>query len=54
MTTAERKKLLSKVDGLVRRKYFDPKFNGRDWPATVRERENQIITAANDDASSAR
>lgn len=50
MTTAERKELLSEVDGLVRCKYFDPKFNGRDWPATVRDRENQIITAANDDA----
>lgn len=49
MTTAERKELLSKVDGLVRHKYFDPKFNGRDWPAIVREREERIINASDED-----
>jgi len=50
MTTAERRDLLKKVDELVRQKYFDPKFNGRDWPALVREHEERIVNAADDEA----
>jgi carboxyl-terminal processing protease len=50
MTTAERKELLNKVDTLVRQKYFDPKFNGRDWPGLVREHEQRIVAAPDDDA----
>ena len=50
MTTDQRKKILAKVDDLVRRKYFDPKFNGRDWPRMVAEHEGRIIGAADDEA----
>lgn len=50
MTTAERRELLNKVDELVRRKYFDPKFNGRNWPALVQEHEPRILNAADDES----
>src|SRR4051794_21431768 len=50
MTTAERKELLGKVDSLIRQRYFDPKFNGRNWPELAREHESRIVNAADDDA----
>jgi C-terminal processing protease CtpA/Prc len=50
MMTAERKELLRKVDSLIRQRYFDPKFNGRNWPELVREHESRIVNASDDDA----
>src|SRR3954447_26324927 len=49
MTTAERKELLTKVDSLIRQRYFDPKFNGRNWPELVREHESRIVNAPDDE-----
>ena len=49
MTTAERKELLHKVDSLIRQRYFDPKFNGRNWPELVREHESRIVNASDDE-----
>jgi C-terminal processing protease CtpA/Prc len=49
MTTAERRELLGKVDSLIRQRYFDPKFNGRDWPALVREHGSRIVNASDDE-----
>ena len=43
LTREEREAVLEKVDRLVRRKYFDPKFNGKDWPALVQARRVQIL-----------
>jgi C-terminal processing protease CtpA/Prc len=45
MTLADRKALLAKVDTLVRRKYFDPAFNGRDWPVLVAKHRESILSA---------
>ncbi len=50
MTTVERRELLGKVDELVRQKYFDPKFNGRDWPAIVQEHQDRVVNAADDES----
>ena len=50
MTTDQRKKIVAKVDDLVRRKYFDPKFNGRDWPRMVAEHQDRIVGASDDEA----
>jgi carboxyl-terminal processing protease len=48
MTQNERRTLLEKVDALVRRKFYDPKFNGRNWPALVAKYRDTILSAAND------
>ena len=45
MTADERKEILEKIDLIVRKKYFDPKFNGRDWPALVDKHRDAIISA---------
>ncbi len=50
MTLNERKQILEKVDALVRRQFFDPKFNGRNWPALV-EKHRDLIISTNDDRS---
>jgi len=41
----ERAKILGRVDGLVRRKFFAPDFNGRDWPALVERHKPAILEA---------
>lgn len=48
MTPNERKQVFERVDALVRRKFFDPKFNGRDWSALVQQHRDAILSA-NDD-----
>lgn len=47
MTVNDRKQILEKVDAIVRRKYFDPKFNGRDWRSVV-DKHREPILSAND------
>jgi carboxyl-terminal processing protease len=49
-TTEERKKVLTRIDGIVRSKYFDPKFNGRDWPRMIAEHEPRIVGAPDAEA----
>ncbi len=48
MTVDERKTIFEKVDALVRQKFFDPKFNGRNWPALVQEHRDLILSASDD------
>ena len=48
MTPNERQELFEKVDALVRRKFFDPKFNGRDWPTLVQKHRDPILSASDD------
>lgn len=43
----QREEILGKVDGLVRKKFFDPNFNGRDWPALVKQHRPEIVGATN-------
>jgi len=49
MTTQERTDLFSKVDRLVRDRYFDPKFNGKNWPALVEKHRSRIEGAGTDE-----
>ena len=49
MTAQERIDLFSKVDHLVRAKYFDPKFNGKNWPALVEKCRPRIEGAGTDE-----
>jgi carboxyl-terminal processing protease len=48
MTADERKTIFEKIDALVRQKFFDPKFNGRNWPALVQEHRDLILSASDD------
>lgn len=50
MTLDERKGVFEKIDTLVRRKFFDPKFNGRDWSVLVQKHRDPILSA-NDDST---
>ncbi|MGA8595456.1 MAG: S41 family peptidase [Bryobacteraceae bacterium] len=50
MTADERKTIFEKVDALVRQKFFDPKFNGRNWPALVQDYRDLILSASDDNA----
>jgi C-terminal processing protease CtpA/Prc len=48
MNSNERNELLNKVDALVLKHFFDPKFNGRNWPALLEKHRTSIISAADD------
>jgi C-terminal processing protease CtpA/Prc len=48
MTQNERTKVFERVDSIVRRRFFDPKFNGRDWPALVQRHRDSILSTGND------
>jgi len=50
MTSAERKQIFDKVENLVRTRYFDPKFNGRNWPALVEQHRTTILATKDDSA----
>ena len=50
MTQAEKRKILDKVAALVQQKYFDPHFNGRNWPALVADHRNQILSTSTEEA----
>jgi C-terminal processing protease CtpA/Prc len=45
LSKPQREEILNKVDRIVRTKYFDPNFNGRDWPALVRQHRDRILDA---------
>jgi carboxyl-terminal processing protease len=45
VTVSDQTKILDNVDRLVRKKYFDPAFNGRDWASLVQKHRNAIISA---------
>ncbi len=49
LTLEQREKLLEKVCRLIARKYYDPTFNGRDWPSLVSSRKQQILNAKSAD-----
>jgi C-terminal processing protease CtpA/Prc len=48
MTNEERKLVFEKVEHLVRTKYFDPHFNGRNWPDLVRRHRPDILAVTDD------
>ena len=48
MNSNERNALLNKVDRLVLKHFFDPKFNGRNWPALLEKHRTSIISAGDD------
>ncbi len=41
----QRGEILGKVDRLVRTRFFDPSFNGRNWPALVDQHREPILNA---------
>ena len=48
MTTDQRRKVFERVEEIVRTKYFDPQFNGRNWPELVQQHRANILTASDD------
>jgi carboxyl-terminal processing protease len=54
MTTEERRDIFTRVDQIVRTKYFDPNFNGRDWPRMVAEQKTGVLESRNDEVFEAR
>jgi len=45
-TENARRELLTKIDRLVAKKFYDPKFKGHDWPALVAAHRDRIIGEA--------
>ena len=43
LTSAQRAEVFDKTAAKVTKEYFDPKFNGTDWPRVAREARDRII-----------
>jgi carboxyl-terminal processing protease len=43
LTRAQREAIFDKTVKIVKTKYFDPKFNGKNWPAIARQTRAEII-----------
>ncbi|MCU1258099.1 MAG: Carboxyl-terminal protease [Bryobacterales bacterium] len=48
MTNEERKQVFDRVEVLVRTRYFDPHYNGRDWPELVQQHRPGILASIDD------
>src|ERR1700733_12519274 len=44
LTLAERTEVFDKTAAKVTKQYFDPRFNGTDWPQLAREARERIIS----------
>ena len=43
LTRTDREKLLAKIHALVQAKFYDPRFNGKDWNAIVEKHRASIL-----------
>lgn len=50
MTNIEQKKVFDRVDKLVQTRYFDPHYNGTNWPELVDKHRPRILAATDDGA----
>jgi carboxyl-terminal processing protease len=48
MTNSERKEVFERVERIVRTRYFDPDFNGRNWAELVAQHKPPILNATDD------
>jgi len=46
LTEKNRRDVLNKIDRLVAKKFYDPKFKGHDWPALVAAHRDRIMCEA--------
>ena len=44
LTYKQRERIFNKIYDLVVKHYFDPKFNGTDWPAIAQSCKNEILS----------
>ena len=44
------KQVFERVDTLVRSRYFDPHYNGRDWPKLVEEHRPAILSSSDNES----
>ena len=47
---AQRAEIFDKTVAKVTKDYFDPKFNGVDWPKLARERRDGILALSDSEA----
>ncbi|MGH7171975.1 MAG: hypothetical protein ACRELG_17005, partial [Gemmataceae bacterium] len=45
LTMNDREKIFTRTCQIVEKRYFDPKFNGKNWPALVSARKQAILEA---------
>ena len=50
LTTAQRAEIFDKTVAKVTKDYFDPKFNGVDWPKLARERRDGVLSLTDPEA----
>jgi carboxyl-terminal processing protease len=49
VTAEERRQVFGRIETFVTTKYFDPEFNGRNWPELVRQHTPKILGASDDE-----
>jgi C-terminal processing protease CtpA/Prc len=50
LSSAQRAEIFDKTVAKVTKDYFDPKFNGVDWPKLARERKDDILSLSDSEA----
>ena len=50
LSFAQRAEIFDKTVAKVTKDYFDPKFNGVDWPKLARERRDGILSLSDSEA----
>src|SRR3954470_6356968 len=50
MTRTERERCLGKIRQLVKDKFYDPKFRGKNWDAIVEQQRSAVLSAGDLDA----
>ncbi len=50
LTSTQRARVFDKTTATVEKQYFDPKFNGTDWPRMAREERSRIIALSDPEA----
>jgi C-terminal processing protease CtpA/Prc len=46
LSRSDRAAILAKIEALVQKKFYDPSFNGRDWPAIVEQSRPLVLDAS--------
>ena len=50
LTRSDREELLQRIENTVQEKFYDPKFNGKNWNEIVANRRQLIVNADSDPA----
>ncbi len=46
LSRSDRAAILARIEALVQKKFYDPSFNGRDWPGIVEQSRSSVLDAS--------